>query len=202
MGAARCANPLPHIGMWRSLGHFVARKRTREVLDSWFYWPTLNKDAYEFFQNCVRCQHTGRISARDEMPQNISDSYSRSTYKIESEMLKFEETKRAKMEQQCRAVMMTDLTKPHDPFEVEDPSTSTIIIVNKVRSSHKKNEPDLLNLVLQKKEKNKKKKKTNPPKVCPEIYVIKIAKGKYRWWQRIKIENPLFLIVDTHSSCS
>ncbi|XP_047978999.1 uncharacterized protein LOC125220910 [Salvia hispanica] len=42
----------------------------------------------------------------------ISDNHSKSTYKIEREMLKFEEAKRTKMEQQCRAVMVTDLTKP------------------------------------------------------------------------------------------
>ncbi|XP_047942899.1 uncharacterized protein LOC125189689 [Salvia hispanica] len=60
----------------------------------------------------------------------ISDNYSQSTYKIESEMLKFEEAKRAKMERQCKAVMVTDSTKPQDPFEMEDPSASTIYIVN------------------------------------------------------------------------
>ena len=50
-------------------GHFGARKIARKVLDSGFYWPTLNKDACEFCQNCIRCQQTGGISARDEMPQ-------------------------------------------------------------------------------------------------------------------------------------
>ncbi|XP_047979322.1 uncharacterized protein LOC125221240 [Salvia hispanica] len=35
----------------------------------------------------------------------ISDNHSQSTYKIKSEMHKFEEAKQAKMEQQCRAVM-------------------------------------------------------------------------------------------------
>ncbi|XP_041999956.1 protein NYNRIN-like [Salvia splendens] len=50
-------------------GHFGPRKTARKVLDSGFYWPTLHRDAYEFCQNCGRCQQTGGISKRDEMPQ-------------------------------------------------------------------------------------------------------------------------------------
>ena len=38
-------------------------------MDSGFYWPTLNKDSFEFCQVCERCQLTGGISRRDEMPQ-------------------------------------------------------------------------------------------------------------------------------------
>ena len=81
----------------------------------------------------------------------ISDIHGQSTYKIESEMLKFEEAKRAKMEQQCRAVMATDLTKSKDPFEAEDPSTSTIYIVNEVRRSPKKDDTDPSTSIPQKK---------------------------------------------------
>ena len=51
-------------------GHFGPRKTARKVLDSGFYWPTLNKDSFEFCQVCERCQLTGGISRRDEMPQN------------------------------------------------------------------------------------------------------------------------------------
>ncbi|KAL1563882.1 hypothetical protein AAHA92_06301 [Salvia divinorum] len=50
-------------------GHFGQRKTARKVLDSGFYWPSLNKDAYNFCRECNRCQLTGVISARDEMPQ-------------------------------------------------------------------------------------------------------------------------------------
>ncbi|XP_042019013.1 uncharacterized protein LOC121766843 [Salvia splendens] len=50
-------------------GHFGPRKTARKVLDSGFYWPILHKDAFEFCQNCERCQQTGGISRRDEMPQ-------------------------------------------------------------------------------------------------------------------------------------
>ncbi|KAL1549176.1 hypothetical protein AAHA92_17310 [Salvia divinorum] len=50
-------------------GRFGPRKTARKVLDSGFYWPSLNKDAYDFRKECNRCQLTGGISTRDEMPQ-------------------------------------------------------------------------------------------------------------------------------------
>ncbi|XP_042056220.1 uncharacterized protein LOC121800784 [Salvia splendens] len=50
-------------------GHFGPRKTARKVLDSGFYLPSLNNDAYEFCQNCGRCQQTGGISTHDEMPE-------------------------------------------------------------------------------------------------------------------------------------
>ncbi|XP_047979178.1 uncharacterized protein LOC125221090 [Salvia hispanica] len=51
----------------------------------------------DFLATCKALIDVGR----DEI--TISDNYSHSTYKIESEMLKFEEAKRVKMERQCRA---------------------------------------------------------------------------------------------------
>ena len=74
--------------------------------------------------------------------------------------------------------MVTDLTKPQDSFEVEDPSTSTIYIVNEVRRSPKKDDHNSSTSVPQKKRQKKKK----APKEDPEIYVIKTNKGKYKWW--------------------
>ncbi|KAL1540991.1 hypothetical protein AAHA92_25267 [Salvia divinorum] len=50
-------------------GHFGPKRTVRKVVDSGFYWPSLHKDAYEFCQNCKRCQLTGGISSRDAMPQ-------------------------------------------------------------------------------------------------------------------------------------
>ncbi|XP_047953338.1 uncharacterized protein LOC125199322 [Salvia hispanica] len=111
----------------------------------------------------------------------ISDNHGQSTYKIESEMLKFEEAKRAKMEQQCRAVMATDLTKSKDPFEAEDPSTSTIYIVKEVRHSSKKGDANSSTSAPQK----KKQKRKKTPKEDPEIYVIKTKEGKYKWWKKL-----------------
>ncbi|KAL4347969.1 hypothetical protein GQ457_17G008410 [Hibiscus cannabinus] len=50
----------------------LMNRTTAKVLQSGFYWPTLHKDAQLFCQQCDRCQRTGNISKRNEMPlQNI-----------------------------------------------------------------------------------------------------------------------------------
>ncbi|KAL4281095.1 hypothetical protein GQ457_03G019720 [Hibiscus cannabinus] len=38
-----------------------------KALQSGFYWPTLFKDAHNFYKACDRCQRTGNISRRNEM---------------------------------------------------------------------------------------------------------------------------------------
>ena len=50
-------------------GHFGPKRTARKVLDSGFYWETIFKDAYDFCKNCERCQRTGSLSRRNEMPQ-------------------------------------------------------------------------------------------------------------------------------------
>nr|URM60731.1 ZF-HD family protein [Gymnema sylvestre] len=50
-------------------GHFGPQRTARKVLDSGLYWPTLFRDAYDYCKSCERCQHTGNISRRNEMPQ-------------------------------------------------------------------------------------------------------------------------------------
>ncbi|KAK8998732.1 hypothetical protein V6N11_084115 [Hibiscus sabdariffa] len=53
-------------------GHFGGTRTAAKVLQSGLYWPTLFKDAHNFFKRCNRCQRTGNISRRHEMPlQNI-----------------------------------------------------------------------------------------------------------------------------------
>ncbi|KAL4304577.1 hypothetical protein GQ457_10G013450 [Hibiscus cannabinus] len=53
-------------------GHFGGNRTAAKALQSGFYWPTLHKDAQLFCQQCDRCQRTGNISKRNEMPlQNI-----------------------------------------------------------------------------------------------------------------------------------
>nr|GFB59994.1 reverse transcriptase domain-containing protein [Tanacetum cinerariifolium] len=47
-------------------GHYIAKK----VFDSGYYWPTIYKDAFELVKNHDSCQRQGKISQRDEMPQN------------------------------------------------------------------------------------------------------------------------------------
>nr|GFA96570.1 reverse transcriptase domain-containing protein [Tanacetum cinerariifolium] len=51
-------------------GHHGANLTAKKILDSGFFWPTIYKDAYEFVKNCDLCQRQGKISQRDEMPQN------------------------------------------------------------------------------------------------------------------------------------
>ncbi|KAL4368037.1 hypothetical protein GQ457_05G023060 [Hibiscus cannabinus] len=53
-------------------GHFGENMTAAKVLQSGLYWPTLHRDAQLFCQQCDRCQRTGNISRRNEMPlQNI-----------------------------------------------------------------------------------------------------------------------------------
>nr|GEY46773.1 reverse transcriptase domain-containing protein [Tanacetum cinerariifolium] len=51
-------------------GHHGANLTAKKVFDSGFFWPTIYKDAHEFVKNCGSCQRQGKISQRDEMPQN------------------------------------------------------------------------------------------------------------------------------------
>nr|GEZ84210.1 hypothetical protein [Tanacetum cinerariifolium] len=51
-------------------GHHGANLTAKKVFDAGFFWPTIYKDAYEFVKNCDSCQRQGKISQREEMPQN------------------------------------------------------------------------------------------------------------------------------------
>ncbi|GJU06934.1 reverse transcriptase domain-containing protein [Tanacetum coccineum] len=51
-------------------GHHGANLTARRVFDVGFFWPTIYKDAHELVKNCDSCQRQGKISQRDEMPQN------------------------------------------------------------------------------------------------------------------------------------
>ncbi|KAM2294926.1 hypothetical protein ACFX1S_034781 [Malus domestica] len=50
-------------------GHFGTQRTAFKVLECGFYWPTLFKDARTFCLTCDRCQRTGNISQKDQMPQ-------------------------------------------------------------------------------------------------------------------------------------
>nr|GEX89600.1 reverse transcriptase domain-containing protein [Tanacetum cinerariifolium] len=51
-------------------GHHGANLTAKKIFDVGFFWPTIYKDAHEFVKNCDSCQRQGKISQRDEMPQN------------------------------------------------------------------------------------------------------------------------------------
>ena len=49
-------------------GHFSRHKTEVKVLQSSYYRSVIFKDAYEFVKYCDRCQRTGNISQKHEMP--------------------------------------------------------------------------------------------------------------------------------------
>ncbi|GJT10141.1 reverse transcriptase domain-containing protein [Tanacetum coccineum] len=51
-------------------GHHSANLIARKVFDAGFFWPTIYRDAYTMIKSCDTCQKQGKISQRDEMPQN------------------------------------------------------------------------------------------------------------------------------------
>nr|GEW60544.1 putative nucleotidyltransferase, ribonuclease H [Tanacetum cinerariifolium] len=51
-------------------GHYGANYTAKKVFDSGFYWPTIYKDAFELVKHYDSCQRLGKISQKDEMPQN------------------------------------------------------------------------------------------------------------------------------------
>nr|GEX60345.1 reverse transcriptase domain-containing protein [Tanacetum cinerariifolium] len=56
-------------------GHYRANYTAKKVFDSGFYWPTIYKDAFELVKHCDSWQRQGKISQRDEMPQNFIQVY-------------------------------------------------------------------------------------------------------------------------------
>nr|GFB08244.1 reverse transcriptase domain-containing protein [Tanacetum cinerariifolium] len=52
-------------------GHYRASYTAKKVFDSGFYWPSIYKDAFELVKHYDSCQRQGKVSQRDEMPQNF-----------------------------------------------------------------------------------------------------------------------------------
>nr|GFC70841.1 DNA-directed DNA polymerase [Tanacetum cinerariifolium] len=46
-------------------------KAPKKVFDSGFYWPSIYKDDFELVKHCDSCQRQGKVSQKDEMPQNF-----------------------------------------------------------------------------------------------------------------------------------
>nr|GEX81110.1 reverse transcriptase domain-containing protein [Tanacetum cinerariifolium] len=51
-------------------GHHGANLTAKKIFDAGLFWPTIYKDAHELVKNYDSCQRQGKISQRDEMPQN------------------------------------------------------------------------------------------------------------------------------------
>nr|GEW24111.1 reverse transcriptase domain-containing protein [Tanacetum cinerariifolium] len=51
-------------------GHHGANLTAKKVFDAGFFWPSIYRDAHDLIKTCDICQRQGKISQRDEMPQN------------------------------------------------------------------------------------------------------------------------------------
>nr|GEW99497.1 reverse transcriptase domain-containing protein [Tanacetum cinerariifolium] len=60
--------PLETLGPTR--GHHGANFTVMKIFDAGFFWPTIYRDAHNLVKSCDSCQRQGKISQRDEMPQN------------------------------------------------------------------------------------------------------------------------------------
>nr|GEY22946.1 reverse transcriptase domain-containing protein [Tanacetum cinerariifolium] len=52
-------------------GYYGASYTAKKVFDLGFYWPSIYKDAFELVKRCDSCQCQGKVSQKDEMPQNF-----------------------------------------------------------------------------------------------------------------------------------
>nr|GEZ23527.1 reverse transcriptase domain-containing protein [Tanacetum cinerariifolium] len=52
-------------------GYYGASYTAKKVFDSGFYWPSIYKEAFELVKHCDSCQRQGKVSQKDEMPQNF-----------------------------------------------------------------------------------------------------------------------------------
>nr|GEU95445.1 reverse transcriptase domain-containing protein [Tanacetum cinerariifolium] len=51
-------------------GHHGSSYTAKKVFNSGFYWPTIYRDAHDIVKSRDSCQRQGKISQKDEMPQN------------------------------------------------------------------------------------------------------------------------------------
>ncbi|GKF48670.1 reverse transcriptase domain-containing protein [Tanacetum coccineum] len=51
-------------------GHHGANYTAKKIFVSHFYWLMIYHDAYDMVKSCDSCQHQGKISQKDEIPQN------------------------------------------------------------------------------------------------------------------------------------
>ncbi|GJX26809.1 reverse transcriptase domain-containing protein [Tanacetum coccineum] len=56
-------------------GHHGANFTAKKVFDAGFFWPTIYRDAHAMIKSCDTCQRQGKISQRNEMPQNAIQVY-------------------------------------------------------------------------------------------------------------------------------
>lgn len=93
-------------------------------------------------------------------------------------------------------IMMSDKSKPFKPLEGEDTSKPSIFIITPTPHVGSKNKPKLLHTPLQEKTTRKKKPLHL---IDSEVYVIKIASGKYKckWWKKVYNKLVPFVVCKT-----
>jgi len=52
-------------------GHMSKSKTAAKILQAGLYWPTIFRDVHVFVSECDRCQRSGNISSKNEMPQKF-----------------------------------------------------------------------------------------------------------------------------------
>jgi hypothetical protein len=51
-------------------GNYAGKSTAQNILHAGLWWPTLHRDAKEYYQTCDVCQRVRKPSRRDEMPLN------------------------------------------------------------------------------------------------------------------------------------
>ena len=49
-------------------GHYAGKAIAQKILTAGLWWPTIHKDAREYFHSCDICQRIGKPSRRDDIP--------------------------------------------------------------------------------------------------------------------------------------
>nr|GEU57958.1 reverse transcriptase domain-containing protein [Tanacetum cinerariifolium] len=55
---------------YRRMPFGLCNAPAKKVFDASFFWPSIYRDAHDMIKTCDICQRKGKISQRDEMPQN------------------------------------------------------------------------------------------------------------------------------------
>ncbi|GJS51171.1 reverse transcriptase domain-containing protein [Tanacetum coccineum] len=63
-------------------GHHGANFTAKKVFNAGFFWPTIYRDAHAMIKSCDTYQRQGKISQRNEMPQNAIQFYEIFDYEV------------------------------------------------------------------------------------------------------------------------
>nr|GEW04541.1 reverse transcriptase domain-containing protein [Tanacetum cinerariifolium] len=86
---SKIAIPMPHlleketlfvfskecVDAFDTLKKKITELMLKKVFDAGFFWPSIYRDAHDMIKSCDTCQRQGKISQRDEMPQNAIQVY-------------------------------------------------------------------------------------------------------------------------------